>query len=66
MNRYDERVSAFMQTEFVTLRPSDRLDFADDVMELGQIRLIRSWKRIAWSAWSPVGMIGETDLLRAV
>jgi len=29
MNRYDERVSAFVQTEFVTPQPSDRLDFAE-------------------------------------
>ena len=38
MNRDDERVSAFAPREFVTLQPSDRLDFADDVMKLGQIR----------------------------
>jgi CBS domain-containing protein len=59
MKRYDELVSQFMQTEFVTLRPSDRLDFADDVMKLGRIRHAgRGGNRV-------VGVVSHRDLLAA-
>jgi len=60
MKRYDELVSEFMQTEFVTLRPSDRLDFADDVMKLGRIRHmpVVEGNRV-------VGVVSQRDLLAA-
>ena len=60
MKRYDELVSRFMQTEFVTLRPSDRLDFADDVMKLGRIRHmpVVEGNRV-------VGVVSQRDLLAA-
>jgi CBS domain-containing protein len=60
MKRYDELVSQFMQTEFVTLRPSDRLDFADDVMKLGRIRHmpVVEGNRV-------VGVVSQRDLLAA-
>jgi CBS domain-containing protein len=60
MKRYDELVSGFMQTEFVTLRPSDRLDFADDVMKLGRIRHmpVVEGSRV-------VGVVSQRDLLAA-
>ena len=60
MKRYDERVSTFMQTEFVTLQPADRLDFADDVMKLGQIRHmpVVEGNRV-------VGVVSQRDLLAA-
>jgi len=60
MKRYDELVSRFMQTEFVTLRPSDRLDFADDVMKLGRIRHmpVAEGNRV-------VGVVSQRDLLAA-
>jgi CBS domain-containing protein len=66
MKRYDERVSTFTHTEFVTLQPCDRLGFADDVMKLGQIRHEISCLPVVDSLGSPVGLIAETDLLRAV
>jgi CBS domain-containing protein len=60
MKQYDERVSTFMQTEFVTLQPTDRLDFADDVMKLGQIRHmpVVEGNRV-------VGVVSQRDLLAA-
>jgi CBS domain-containing protein len=60
MKQYDERVSRFMQTEFVTLQPTDRLDFADDVMKLGQIRHmpVVEGNRV-------VGVVSQRDLLAA-
>ena len=60
MKRYDELVNTFMQTEFVTLQPSDRLDFADDVMKLGQIRHmpVVEGNRV-------VGVVSQRDLLAA-
>jgi CBS domain-containing protein len=60
MKRYDELVNRFMQTEFVTLQPSDRLDFADDVMKLGQIRHmpVVEGDRV-------VGVVSQRDLLAA-
>jgi len=60
MKRYDELVNTFMQTEFVTLQPSDRLDFADDVMKLGQIRHmpVVEGDRV-------VGVVSQRDLLAA-
>jgi CBS domain-containing protein len=60
MKRYDELVSQFMQTEFVTLRPSDRLDFADDVMKLGRIRHmpVVEGNRV-------LGVVSQRDLLAA-
>ena len=60
MKQYDEHVSTFMQTEFVTLQPSDRLDFADDVMKLGQIRHmpVVEGNRV-------VGVVSQRDLLAA-
>jgi CBS domain-containing protein len=60
MRRHDEPVSAFMRTEFVTCEPSDRLDFADDVMKLGQIRHmpVVENNRV-------VGIVSQRDLLAA-
>jgi CBS domain-containing protein len=60
MKQYDERVSTFMQTEFVTLQPTDRLDFADDVMKLGQIRHMP-----VVEANRVVGVVSQRDLLAA-
>jgi len=36
----EELLQTFRQTGFVTLQPADRLDFADDVMKLGQVRQV--------------------------
>ena len=60
MKQYDERVSTFMQTEFVTLQPTDRLDVADDVMKLGQIRHMP-----VVEANRVVGVVSQRDLLAA-
>ena len=60
MKQYDERVSTFMQTEFVTLQPTDQLDFADDVMKLGQIRHMP-----VVEANRVVGVVSQRDLLAA-
>ena len=60
MKPYGERVITFMQTEFVTLQPTDRLDFADDVMKLGQIRHMP-----VVEANRVVGVVSQRDLLAA-
>lgn len=53
-------VSEIMRTKFVTLKTSDRLDLADDVMKLGRIRHmpVLDGQRL-------VGVVSQRDLLAA-
>ena len=56
----EQPVSTVMQTEFVTVKPGDHLDFVDDVMKLGRIRhmpVIEDDKL--------VGIVSQRDLLAA-
>lgn len=60
MDLTEELVSTVMQTEFVSVKPGDRLDFVDDVMKLGRIRhmpVIDDGKL--------VGIVSQRDLLAA-
>lgn len=58
--RADDPVSGIMRTDFVSLEPSDRLDFVDDVMKLGRIRHmpVVEGERLA-------GIVSQRDLLAA-
>jgi CBS domain-containing protein len=58
--RPDVPVSEVMREEFVSLKATDRLDFADDVMKLGRIRhmpVLEDEKL--------VGIVSQRDLLAA-
>jgi CBS domain-containing protein len=58
--RPDVPVSEVMREEFVSLKVTDRLDFADDVMKLGRIRhmpVLEDEKL--------VGIVSQRDLLAA-
>jgi CBS domain-containing protein len=56
----DRRVEVVMQSEVVTLAASDRLDLADDVMRLGQVRHIP-----VLEDGRVVGIVTHRDLLAA-
>lgn len=56
----ERTVSDIMRREFVTLQTSDRLDFADDVMQLGQIRHMPVLEQ-----GRLVGIVSQRDLLAA-
>jgi CBS domain-containing protein len=56
----DRRVEEVMQSEVVTLAASDRLDLADDVMRLGQVRHIP-----VLDDGRVVGIVTHRDLLAA-
>lgn len=60
MKHHDLPVSEIMRRDFVTLRPDDRLDLADDVMKLGRIRHmpVLDGDRL-------VGVVSQRDLLAA-
>ena len=53
-------VSEVMRTEFISLKSSDRLDFAEDIMQLGRIRHmpVVDDERL-------VGIVSQRDLLAA-
>jgi CBS domain-containing protein len=55
------RLSEVMETEIVTLRETDRLDLADDIMRLGRIRHIP----VLDAEGRLVGMVSNRDLLAA-
>jgi CBS domain-containing protein len=54
-------VSQIMQTEVVAVRPSDRLDFVDDLMALGHIRHVP----VVDAEGRLVGLVTQSDVLRA-
>lgn len=56
----ERRVSEVMESEIVTLAASDRLDLADDVMRLGQVRHIP-----VLDDGRLVGIVTHRDLLAA-
>jgi CBS domain-containing protein len=56
----DRRVSEIMESEVVTLAAADRLDLADDVMRLGQVRHIP-----VLDDGRVVGIVTQRDLLAA-
>ncbi len=56
----ERSVSEIMRGEFVSLQTSDRLDFADDVMQLGQIRHMPVLEQ-----GRLVGIVSQRDLLAA-
>ena len=60
MTDQDESVSQIMQTEMVTLRESDRLDLADDVMQQRHVRHMP-----VLSGTKLVGVVSARDLLAA-
>lgn len=60
MDPTEQPVSSVMQTEYVSVKPGDHLDFVDDVMKLGRIRhmpVIDDDKL--------VGVVSQRDLLAA-
>lgn len=58
--RPDEPVSGIMRTDLVSLEPTDRLDFVDDVMKLGRIRHM-----VVLEEGRLVGVVSQRDLLAA-
>lgn len=60
MDRAQQAVEAFMQREFVSMGPDDRLDLVDDVMRLGRIRHIPVLDNDKL-----VGILSQRDLLAA-
>lgn len=60
MDAANRSVSEIMQTDVATLTPSDRLDFADDVMQLGRVRHMPVLEE-----GRLVGIVSNRDLLAA-
>jgi CBS domain-containing protein len=60
MVRPDAPVSDVMRQEFVSLKSTDRLDFADDIMKLGRIRHMP-----VLDGEKLVGIVSQRDLLAA-
>ena len=60
MLRPDAPVSEVMREEFVSLKATDRLDFADDIMKLGRIRHMP-----VLDGEKLVGIVSQRDLLAA-
>jgi CBS domain-containing protein len=58
--RPDAPVSDVMRQEFVSLKSTDRLDFADDIMKLGRIRHMP-----VLDGEKLVGIVSQRDLLAA-
>jgi CBS domain-containing protein len=60
MDRRDQAVETVMTRDFVSVEPGERLDFVDDVMQLGRIRhmpVVEGGKL--------VGVVSQRDLLAA-
>jgi len=60
MDAAKRSVSEIMQTDIATLAPTDRLDFADDVMQLGRVRHMP-----VLEDGRLVGIVSNRDLLAA-
>lgn len=60
VERTDQPVSKVMARDFVSVKPSDRLDFVDDVMQLGRIRHMPVLEE-----GKIVGVVSQRDLLAA-
>jgi CBS domain-containing protein len=60
MDRRDEPVETVMTRDFVSVEPGERLDFVDDVMQLGRIRHMP-----VLEGGKLVGIVSQRDLLAA-
>lgn len=60
MSASEQTLGEIMRTQFVTLKPDERLDLADDVMKLGRIRHMP-----VLEGTQLAGIVSQRDLLAA-